>query len=136
MTKAELFAKRSFLWAAVYGIAGLLPLYFLEERIGIMFPPAITHPEHFYGFVGFALAWQVAFVLIAREPMRLRPLMPVAALEKALFGGAALGLLAAGRVAPALAGAAVVDLLLAALFLVAFAKLGAQAREAAGATKT
>jgi hypothetical protein len=50
------FARVVFLVAGIYGILVLLPQYFLEERIGIDSPPPITHPEHFYGFVGVALA--------------------------------------------------------------------------------
>jgi hypothetical protein len=34
----------------------LLPLYFLEENQGTDFPPPLAHPEHFYGFIGVALA--------------------------------------------------------------------------------
>jgi hypothetical protein len=39
-------------------------------------PPAITHSEFYYGFVGFAMTWQVAFLIIRRDPKRYRPLMP------------------------------------------------------------
>ena len=54
-----IFAKRVFFIAGVYGILALTPMYFLEDRIGRDFPPPIAHPEHFYGFVGVALAWQM-----------------------------------------------------------------------------
>jgi hypothetical protein len=57
------FAKRVFFLAGVYGILALTPMYFLEARLGRDFPPPITHPEHFYGFVGVALAWQVLFAV-------------------------------------------------------------------------
>ena len=36
--------------AGVYGILVIAPLYFMEARIGHDDPPAITHPEYFYGF--------------------------------------------------------------------------------------
>lgn len=49
------FAKRVFYFAAIYGLLILSPPYFLEGRIGREYPPAITHPEHFYGFIGLAL---------------------------------------------------------------------------------
>ena len=61
--------------AGVYGLIVMAPNYFLERQISQNDPPPITHPEYFYGFVGVALAWQVAFLLISREPVRLRPLM-------------------------------------------------------------
>lgn len=115
-----IFARRVFLLAAVYGFLVLVPQYFLEERVGRDFPPPITHPEHFYGFVGVALAWQVLFVVIARDPVRFRPAMPVAALEKLAFGGAAVALFAQGRLHPAILAAGLVDLVLAALFVLAW----------------
>ena len=114
------FARRVFLVAAVYGVLALVPQYFLEARIGRDFPPPITHPEHFYGFVGVALAWQVLFFVVARDPARLRPVMPVAVLEKVAFGGAAVVLFLAGRLHPLMLGAGLIDLVLAALFLAAW----------------
>ena len=69
------FSKRVFFWSGVYGIIVLFPMYFLENKIGLDFPPAINHPEHYYGFIGVALAWQLAFLMIARDPVRFRPLM-------------------------------------------------------------
>jgi hypothetical protein len=52
------FAKRVFLVAAIYGIALVFPQYFMETKLGIDFPPPLNHPEHFYGFLGIALAQQ------------------------------------------------------------------------------
>jgi len=113
------FAKAVFNVAGAYGVLVLVPQYFMETRIGRDFPPPITHPEHFYGFVGVALAWQLLFFLIARNPVRLRPAMGPAIAEKLAFGIAAIVLFAQGRIAPLLLGAGMVDLLLAALFFVA-----------------
>jgi hypothetical protein len=112
-----IFARRVFLLAAVYGFLVLVPQYFLEGRIGRDFPPPITHPEHFYGFVGVALSWQVLFVVIARDPVRFRPAMLPAVLEKLAFGGAAVTLFAQGRLHPAILAAGLLDLVLAALFV-------------------
>ncbi|TWU23634.1 hypothetical protein [Bythopirellula polymerisocia] len=56
MAAGEKFAKRVFFWAGVYGVILLVPQFFLEAQIGRDYPPAITHPEHFYGFIGVALA--------------------------------------------------------------------------------
>lgn len=114
------FARRVFGAAGVYGLLALLPQYFLEERIGRDYPPPITHPEHFYGFIGVAVAWQVLFFLIARDPARFRPAMPVAVLEKLAFAVPAMLLFASGRVPGAVLGFGLVDLLLAALFLAAW----------------
>lgn len=80
------FAKWTFRVAGMYGLLVLLPNYFLERQIGENEPPAITHPEYFYGFVGVGVAWQVAFLAISRDPARYRPQMPAAILEKGTFG--------------------------------------------------
>jgi hypothetical protein len=54
------FAKYVFNIAGVYGLIVLTPQYFVERQIGVDYPPAITHPEYFYGFVGVAVSWQDA----------------------------------------------------------------------------
>lgn len=125
------FAKIVFTVAAVYGLLVLAPQYFLEEWYGRDFPPPVTHPEHYYGFIGLAAVWQVAFLLVARDPVRYRPLMIVGVLEKLSFGVAAFVLYALGRVAPLLLAPAGVDLLLGALFVAAYLKT--PARESAAA---
>src|SRR3954447_2834760 len=91
------FARRTFLIAGVYGLVVLLPMYFLGGRIGRDSPPPITHPEFFYGFLGVAVAWQFAFLIIARDPVRHRPLMVPAVQEKASFGLPAVALWLGGR---------------------------------------
>lgn len=118
--KTSRFASRVFRIAGIYGLIALLPQYFLEERIAIDFPPAITHPEHFYGFVGVALAWQFAFLLIAHDPLKYRLFMLPAILEKLSFGVAAYVLFAQGRVAAAVLGFASIDLVLATLFFLSY----------------
>jgi hypothetical protein len=120
MTTSPRFARLVFLGAAIYGIAVLAPQYLLEQKINTDFPPAITHPEYFYGFVGLALVWQFAFVVIARDVVRFRPLMPIAVLEKLSFGGAAVVLFALGRLHAQVLAMGVLDLLLGALFVVAY----------------
>ena len=116
------FAKRLFFIAAIYGSIGLIPQYFMEAKNGSDFPPAITHPEYYYGFIGVALAWQVLFFLIARDPVRYRLAMLPGALEKIGFGGAAVALYLQGRVATQMLAFGCVDLVFAALFVIAFRK--------------
>ncbi len=116
------FAKRLFLIAAIYGIVGLVPQYFMEARNGRDFPPAITHPEYFYGFLGVALAWQIMFLIIARDPARYRLAMMPGALEKIGFGGAGVILYLQGRVTTQMLAFGCVDLIFAALFVIAFRK--------------
>lgn len=117
------FAKYTFLIAGIYGIATLLPQYFLEEKNSLDFPPAITHPEYYYGFIGVTLAFQVVFLLIASDPVRYRPLMLLSALlEKIPFTVAVFVLYAAGRVNQMMLGFALVDFAWAGLFLFAYFK--------------
>jgi hypothetical protein len=114
------FAKRVFFIAAILGVIVLAPQYFMEARIGRDFPPPITHPEHFYGFVGVALAWQILFFIIARDPVRYRGAMIPGILEKVAFGAAAVVLYAQGRAAIPILVAGILDLIFAALFWVAW----------------
>lgn len=114
------FASRVFLFAGLYGLLALLPQYFLEERLNRDFPPPITHPEYFYGFIGVAVAWQLAFLTIARDVVRFRPLMLPAIVEKASFGLAVVSLYAGGRASGAVLAAGLVDLVLGCLFAAAF----------------
>ena len=117
------FAKYTFYAAGIYGLTALLPQYFLEEKNGRDFPPAITHPEYYYGFIGVTLAFQVVFLFIGNNPARYRPLMIVAALlEKFPFTIAIYALYVLGRVNPLMVGAATIDLILGILFIVSFLK--------------
>ena len=118
------FARLVFLIAGIYGLIVVAPQYFLEARIGRDTPPAITHPEFFYGFVGVTVAWQVLFLVLARDPVRYRPMMLVGVLEKIGFPIAIAILYAQNRVAPMIVGAATIDLILGVLFLVAYLKTG------------
>src|SRR5262245_41936334 len=116
-------ARRVFLVAGVYGLLVTAPQLFLEGRTSREFPPAITHPEFYYGFLGAVLAWQVAFLLIGSDPVRYRPLMAVALIEKGVFAAAVPILFVQGRVpAPVLIFAAI-DLILAVLFFESWRRL-------------
>jgi hypothetical protein len=114
------FARVVFTIAGIYGSLVLLPQYFLLEKNGRDFPPAITHPEYYYGFIGVALAWQIVFLIIARDPARYRPLMLAAIVEKAGFGVVAAILFGCGRLSASLFAAGLIDLVLGALFAVSY----------------
>lgn len=114
------FARNVFLAAGIYGLVSLPPLYFLEGYIATDSPPAITHPEFFYGFIGVALAWQFAFFLISRDPLRYRAFMLPGIFEKLSFAIAVVALYLQGRLAPAGLLFAAIDLTLAALFAASF----------------
>jgi len=116
------FAKIVFWIAAVWGFLVLTPLFFIFDLIGKNDPPAITHPGFYYGFASVGLAWQVAFAFIARDPVRLRPMMIPAALEKFGYVTVVVTLYLQARMrAPDLA-MAVTDGLLGVLFAVAWVK--------------
>jgi hypothetical protein len=117
------FARRLFFCSGVYGILLLAPFYVLEQRVGRAFPPATNHPEQYYAFLGVALAWQFAFLLIARDPLRYRPLMIPAASEKLLSAGAVLWLFAVGRIAANVALPFLLDLLFGILFVIAYLRV-------------
>ena len=61
------FAKVVFYVAGAWGFLILVPMYFLLDTVGRQAPPAVTHPEFYFGFIGVALAWQVAFFVIGSD---------------------------------------------------------------------
>jgi hypothetical protein len=111
------FAHWVFLLAGIVGLLEIVPLYFLERLLA-----PLTHPEFYYGFLGVVLAWQVAFLAIARDPQRFRPIMPAAILEKLTYVVAMLVLLGKGRVGASSLGGAALDSLWIVLFTVAWMK--------------
>lgn len=116
------FAKYTFYAAGIYGIIALLPQYFMEAKNNRDFPPAITHPEYFYGFIGVALAFQVAFLIIASNPLKYRMMMIPSIIEKFSFAIAVFALFAFGRVHQIMVGLAGIDLILGILFITSYFK--------------
>ena len=114
------FAKIVFWLAAIWGFLIITPLYFLFALISKNDPPPITHPGFFYGFVGVAMVWQLAFILIARDPIRFRPMMIPAILEKLVYSIPVIILVLQKRMHPADLVFSATDLLLAVLFLIAY----------------
>jgi hypothetical protein len=116
------FARIVFWSAGIWGVLVVTPLYFMFDLIGRQDPPPITHPAFYYGFVGAGLAWQIAFIIIATDPMRLRPLMIAGVIEKFSYGGALCVLYLQRRLHASDLTFGVVDLLFGALFVLAFLK--------------
>lgn len=116
------FAKIVFWIAGIWGLLVITPLYFMFDLIGRKDPPPITHPGFYYGFVGVALAWQVAFLFIATDPVRFRPLMISSVLEKFIYGAAVIVLVLQSRMHSSDLVFAGTDLLLGVLFAVAYFK--------------
>jgi hypothetical protein len=125
------FAKIVFWIAAIWGFLILTPLYFMFDLIGRQDPPPITHPGFYYGFVGAALVWQVAFLVIAADPVRFRPMMIAAVLEKFVYGITLFVLFSQKRLHPSDLVFGAVDMLLGILFIVAFLKTPAVAGQRA-----
>ena len=116
------FAKIIFWIAAIWGVLVLTPLYFIFDLIGRQDPPPITHPAFYYGFVGAALAWQIAFMIIATNPVRFRPLIIACVIEKFGYATALIVLFMQHRLHASDLTFGVVDLLFGVLFVVAFLK--------------
>ena len=114
------FARAVFLIAGLWGLAILTPLYFTFDLVGRSYPPAITHPDFYYGFVSVAWVWQIAFLLIAGNPVRHRPFMVAAILEKLIYVTTIVSLYVNGNVHLGQAVVAVPDFVLALLFVGAF----------------
>ena len=114
------FAKVIYTIAGIWGLLILTPQYLLEGMIGRDHPPAITHPEYFYGFIGVGLAWQVAFLIIARDPVRFRPLMIACMIEKFSFLIACAVLYMRGRTSVPVFAASLLDGLFGVLFVLAY----------------
>ena len=116
------FARWVFTAAGVWGLLVVPPLYFLFDTVGRREPPPITHPEYYYGFIAVTLAWQIAFLLIGAAPVRLRPVMLAAMVEKFLYVASIVTLFARHRASAGTLAFSGVDCLLGVLFVVAYRK--------------
>ena len=114
------FAKIVFRIAGIWGFLIITPLYFIFDLIGKKDPPPITHPAFYYGFVGVALVWQFAFLVIASDPVRFRPFMIAAILEKVVYSIPVIILVSQKRTSPSDLTFAAIDLFLCVLFVMAY----------------
>jgi hypothetical protein len=114
------FARVVFAAAGIWGILITLPLYLLIDFIGRNGPPAINHTEFYYGFVGVTLAWQFAFLLIAKDPLRLRLVMVPSIFEKVSYVLSILVLFVRHQLSVSQSVLAVTDLIWATLFIISF----------------
>ena len=122
------FARIVFIGAGIWGIYVLTPLYWLVDVTGRRYAPPTEYPHFFYGFLGVALAWQVAFLAIGSNPRRFRALMVPAMLEKYGHVATLMALYGQGRIAPADALAAIPDGVLGLFFTLAFVGVGSTHR--------
>ena len=94
---SERTASLVFRIPGIYGLVALLPLFFAESMFARLAPPGLTRPEYYYGFLGAAATMQLVYLTIAADPIRYRPLMPIAALAKLNFVAVVAILFAMGR---------------------------------------
>ena len=114
------FARWTYRVAGLYGLLVIVPMFFTLGWYEADHPPAVTHPEFYYGFAGVTLAWQLAFMVIGQDPRRYRPLMPVTWVEKFAWTIAASVLFAMGKLNATMFIAGLVDGALGVGFVVAF----------------
>jgi len=119
------FARIVYGLAAAYGFISLLPLYFLLEKVGRDAPPPITHPEFYYGFLGVTFLWQLVFVMIAKQPVQYRSLIPITVLEKLVYTVPVILLFFAGRVHASIMRSSLVDPVFGVLFIIAYFRIRA-----------
>ena len=118
-SSAEIFIRRVMIGAAVYGFIGAATLYFTDAPD--------PHRLLYFAFAGIALVFQGVFLVIARDPRRFAPLLPLCVFEKVSFGIPALAFAARGQAEASMALGGAVDLLLAVLFVIAWRKMAASA---------
>jgi hypothetical protein len=118
-----IFARRLFLGAGIYGVGVIVPMFFVEDLIGRYDPPTITHAEFYYGFICTALAWQIVYLMMSRDPVRLRTMIIPAIVGKAGFALWVFVLFAQQRLAARNVILPSTDLILAALFAWAYVGL-------------
>ena len=89
---------------------------------------ASTHhtPQFYYGFLGVTFLWQLAFVLIAKDPVRYRPLMLIAILEKFIYTVPVVVLYTAGKVQSNITRSSLVDPIFGILFIIAYFRTNAE----------
>ena len=68
-------ARYVFIIAGIWGIAVLMPFYWLVDVTGRRYRAPTEYPHFFYGFFAVALAWQITFLVIGYRPDRYRSLM-------------------------------------------------------------
>jgi len=93
-----IFAKRVFQAAGVWGVVVIILGYVAFFFGGDDFAVYTNHPEYVHGFFLVTFAWQIAFFIIATDPVRYRLLMLAAMLEKFPFTIAVFLLYAFGAV--------------------------------------
>lgn len=109
-------AAWGFAAAGIYGLVATLSLYTRA--------PLTADTQWLYGFAGAAAATQLAYLLIATDPVRYRAVIPIGVASKLSFAIPMTILFAHGQVPVASLVFAGIDYALAALFAMLFVMLG------------
>jgi hypothetical protein len=112
------FARWTFAGAGIYGLIATLSLYFQA--------PLSPATQWLYAFAGAAAATQLAYLIIATDPVRFRPVIPVGIASKLSFAVPMTLLYAHGELPVASFAFALIDYALAILFAANFVMLGRQ----------
>lgn len=126
------FARYVFLVAGIYGLLVTFPLYIAEAKMSADYPPVMNHLEYYYSFIGVTIAWQVLFLFISRNPLRMRPVMIVCPLEKLSLVPTYMVLAPRGLFPQMWIPLMLIDLLLGVLFVISYMKT----KEAGPSSKT
>ena len=123
-----IFARRVFQIAGIYGLI-VVTLAYAAHLAGVEQAVVYSdHPELVHGFFLVTLAWQVAFLLIATDPVRFRVLMLAAMLEKFPFTIVVLLFYAGGYVDTIRLDLGLIDGLIGILFSIAYVLTDREAR--------
>lgn len=114
------FARWVFTIGGIWGVLIIGPLFFAESFVAESTGKPFNHPDVYYGFVAAVFSWQLSYLVIGRDPARYRPFMLLGALGKVIYAGGCWLLFAQGRIPVNVPAIATPDLLLAALFVVAW----------------
>jgi len=124
MSLRPAFAKKVFLIAGVYGLMALVPQYFMEGRLSLRFPPPLTHPEHFYGFIWRGDRMAVRVLYNCAGCSAFAQLHVTCGIGETFLRCSHLGALREGLVTVPVLCAAAIDLLFAILFILAYVAVG------------
>lgn len=114
------FAKRVFQAAGIWGLI-VLTIGYASYLTGAN-PSLVNvgHPELIHGFFLVCLPWQIAFLLIATNPVRYNAFMPIAVLEKLPFTAVVMSLYFAGKADTTMLVMGVADGIFGTLFCIAY----------------
>jgi hypothetical protein len=116
------FARIVFRIAGSWGVVLLTALYFVSEPTAPIGTAAGA--QFYFGFLAVTMAWQLAFFVIASDPVRFRLMILPAIVEKFGYVVSLAVLYARNRLGSAELMTGVPDIVLGVLFIIAFVVTG------------